>query len=291
MKYEYSWSLRRHNIFKKCNRAYYYTYYCSRNGWEYSSKSEEKAAYSRKKFKSHNDLFIIFFLHAIKKTIIFDSFNPKEIKKYYYQQIAQLMRSSKKHLPNLQEEKYICKEVIQGKINADELYDKSRNFINATVSRLFESRLGKSLSQINALAVISGKKESYFHYNGIKIWTFPDLIYREKSRIKILNFRFTDSEYSRYWHFRAGLNKLYIENAMPFLSNLFIDSETHFFKSDNLNTTVYSMSKGELIGIIDNSIGEMLNITSLDTKIEKNIFKKNNNKRICSNCEFNDICN
>lgn len=51
-KNEFSWSKSRHELFKDCERKYYFNYYGSWNGWKYNSDERTKEIYYLKKLQS-----------------------------------------------------------------------------------------------------------------------------------------------------------------------------------------------------------------------------------------------
>ena len=287
-KNSFSWSFSRYNLFRYCERAYYFHYYGSWNGWDTYAPEQIKEAYRLKQLISKE-----LWLNIVLKKSLLNAINSKPLSSRTF--AAEFEHKSHRVLSSditslyseewQNDPKKICIDKIYYKENSiDKITAWIRNKTAVKVKLFRESKLFYELSSLPFPAFLDTNHPLSFTQNNIQIWCSPDLMWTFHGKLNILNLNNGSG-----WSFIAGLNMLYARqnnNHVPssiVCRTAFIDKDSYF--------SVYGIrSPKEIMNIITDSSEEMRSRLTFDKKAYIENFPKTTEQEKCQTCRFKAIC-
>ena len=288
LKNSFSWSFSRYNLFRYCERAYFYHYYGSWNGWDTYAPMDAKEAFKLKHLISKELWLNIILKKSLLNTINSKSFSKTnfaakfkyESHRVFSSEISSLYSEEWKNDP-----KIICiDEIYYKESSLNQVIDWIRNYLSKRINILQQSKLFSEFDGLPYPAFVNTESPLTFTINDIPVWFSPDLIWAHQGKINILNLN-----NSFGWSLLASLNMIYAEqnyNYQPadiVCHSLFIDQDSSF--------SVYAVrSKKEVIEIITDSSKEMRSRLTFDQKAYIENFSKTIKQKKCRTCCFREIC-
>jgi len=287
LKSEFSWSISRHNIFEYCERAYYFHYYGSWNGWTQYSDDLSIQLFKLKHLQT-KELWLIHiicnsFKMAIAKQIVPDFSNIKKyVIKFILKDISSLKIKNWMDDPkqiNLFSTYYEYADIDSIKTWALNNYF-SHLHTNKTLNTLLKIPLTMQKCHDNNF--------KYFKINKLKIWLNPLSIYSYNKKLIAFNFNFDLSDSSN-WSLSTALSELYIlVHWKPKINDIVTPT---LFVKENRNYTVYAKRNlKEVIQIVNKSTLKMKSRLSYTQKAYIDNFDKTTDQKKCHTCRFKEAC-
>ena len=292
----FSWSLSRYNLFNFCERAYYFHYYGSWNGWDKHATPEAKNAF-RLKHLTTKELW----LNTILKKALHETVNngPKDLpSKIFVQNSKKILSLDIRSLYAKEwqdDPKKVCiKEIYYNEVDLNAAISWIKDNLNNKVEMLQHSKLFSELSKLPYSAFATTNQPLSFTLDNIPVWISPDLIWDFQGKKHFLNL-----DNSSNWPFKAGLNVLYAAQKWKYPTKKII-CHTMFFDNSQTNQTsqtpptkhncfsVYAVrSPKEIKNIIADSSKEMQSRLTFNKKAYIKNFSKTNDSEKCKICKFN----
>ena len=294
-KNEFSWSVSRDDIFRKCHRMYYFQYYGSWGGWEIDADDRIRMIYILKQLQNRQMWAGSKVHECIENTL-------NEIKAGIRISIEQkiettldLMRKeflcskNKKYLTDpktctLFEHEYdLAVPETEWKSNADNVVECLKLFFNSEVY--------KGILKLTENQWLEMEQFSYFFFNDAKIYAVLDFAFRRNDKIIIYDWK-TGKEDTEKDRFQLACYGLFAIQKWDIKSENVI--LTDYFLS-NGKQNEYNFKNFELDPIQDkikNSIVEMkykLDDPQKNTAIE-NSFAFTENEQLCKYCNYYKAC-
>ena len=299
IKNELSWSFSRQQLFNRCQRAYFYHYYQSFGGWEYSAPLEAKQAYLLKNIISIDQ----WIGQVVHKTIeeILNNFKinrewlpfekAKEIardllSRGWRQSTQRKWQQDIKNNLNLFEH-YYKSEISQEK--TEEIKEK----VFTSIKEFLNSELPSSISTSDTPYWLKQQDRiPHFFWQGIKIWTNFDFGLEETHRNRILIYDFkTGKKENGDLQFLSYALYALEEKQYP-LENISVNPVYLYptFYCDKVQLTSQKIEGFK--NYLQKSYKEMQRLHNEvyqnNASMEK--FAKTKNQSICKYCVFREIC-
>ena len=290
LRQDFSWSLFQHNIFDYCERAYYYHYHGSWNGWDKYASQEAQASFRLKHLKTKE-----FWLKSILKRSIIHTIGQRKSSTSLF--AIELKRQSQKiltsELRNIYSEawkedpKQICfDKVYYAKENVNDIIVWAKNQIQQYIVSLQNSKLIKKLSIIPYPAFVNTEQPLFFYIDTLKVWCSPDLMWKYYGKSNILNFNIHNNN---NWALSAGINILFSSkiNNKPYSETI---HHTVFFDKMNCFEVYGIKHPNEVKKIIIESANQIYSRLSYNHKAYIDNFPKTSETEKCLQCSFREIC-
>jgi hypothetical protein len=294
---EFSWSKSRDEIFQTCPRQYYYNYYAYWGGWEKNAPKRARQIYILKNLKNrfmwaggkvHN--CIKHTLRNLQRGIAI--LDADEIISITLGQMREEFRSSRekrfhkypKTCALFEHEYELDISDNQWKTIADDVEKCLRTFYSSKVFARLRELLQEDWLEIEDF--------SSFFLDGVKIWAVIDCSFRTEEGVTIIDWktgRGTNSDLSLQLSCYAmyGVKKWGIrpEDIKLVEYNLLSNQSADFF-----------VTTGEIDNVKTYIRGSVADMQSLLVDVENNVpkeeefFKKVEDERIRSRCNFRKIC-
>ncbi len=287
LKHEFSWSHSRYRHFKRCRLFYYYHYYASWGGWDQYANERSRQIYLLKNLKTINSWIEGIFRKQLLESIQNGHNDYKQIQRKAFavlkRDICELRNFSWKE----DYKKINLFELYYGFLTLKEIELKSERQLAVIFANFADSSIFCAVSEIPYLNLKKFKRPVSFEYDGIKVWTSPDLIWEDKGEIKILNFFMKDPLLSGDWAFKTGVDAIFAEICWPGRK---IEAASVFFHQKEFPFVYSSRNRKEIKAIIRESSNEMLELSKLDTEIKEESFKPTENNCYCESCVYKELC-
>lgn len=276
----FSWSLARGNLFNFCERAYYFHYYASWNGWNRYAPQESRDAFRLKHLRSKEQWRATIFKKALINTISDKNNLSTNCQKILSHDISSLHQEEWKYDP-----KRLCIKGIYYEDNSlDEIISWAKENIHKKVAIFQNSKPFVELTKIPYSAYYDTSKPLSFKLNDIQVWCSPDLIWDFQGEKHIMNLEKTD-----HWSLRAGLNILYADQISKLPLNKIL-CHTLFFDESSCYSVYGIRSPREIEKIITVNSKEMLSRLTIDQKAYPENFTRSSDSNKCKHCSFREIC-
>jgi hypothetical protein len=283
---KFSWSPARYNLFNFCEKAYYFRYYESWNGWDTYAPQEAKTAF-RLKHLIPKELWLD---SILKRTLIETiNHNPRSLLSSKFKRNAQKFLSFDIRSLCLKEwkddPKKICiREIYYNESSTEKIISRCKDEINKESVMLQNSKLFQELSKLPYSAFHITHKPLSFMIDNIPIWCSPDLTWDFLGKKHFLSLNKSNN-----WALKAGLNVLYAEQKWRYPSKNII-CHTVFMDEDNCFSVYAVKSPKEIKKIILKSSREMQTRLTFSSKAYIENFPKTSNSEKCKTCSFKKIC-
>ncbi|MCP4180390.1 MAG: hypothetical protein GY756_21725 [bacterium] len=287
---EFSWSVSRYNLFNYCERAYYFHYYGSWNGWVKYSDDLSIQLFKLKHMKTKelwlNNIICNSFKMATTKQIPSDVIS---IKRYSIKLILRDISSLR--IKNwLDDPKQINLFSTYYKYtNPDSIKIWALEKINNYFSHIQTNKvLGALLKTPLTMQKNHDKEFKYFKIKNLKVWINSISIYLNNNKFISVNIN-SDLSNNNNWPLSSALSALYILSTWkPKINNII--AQTIFIKQ-NKNYTVYSRRNlKETLGIICKSSQKMKSRLNYKQKAYIDNFNKTTDQKKCHTCFFKEAC-
>lgn len=301
VKIDFSWSYSRFRLFKTCERAYYYRYYGSWEGWDNYAGERTKLLYRLKNLRFLRSWTDEILRETIKSVFINSrsgnmDFNLQNLKNSalchlrneWVDAISGAWKTDPKKL-NLFEIHY-----PDSNRTKDSLLDEARTTLLRHLVKFTESKIFLEIRDIPYLMVREVETPDFFLFNGIKVWVSPHFLWLEKGNANILNIctgRHEGPQTGGEWEFLMGLCLLFAEQKLRIPKSQIV-GRTVFLNGDESDLSrVYSPHNlNEICTIIEGSSRKMLNRISSGVSISESLFPASPSPSKCQNCEFHSAC-
>ena len=301
---KFSWSYSRHALFQFCERAYYFNYYGSWNGWDTYAPDHTRLLYHLKNLTSKE----LWFANSIRKSFTHTLNISKELnaQSFYLEFKNHIYRSLKYNLSSLLREEWkndpkcLCiNEVYYQKISIRELEHWIKSELLNKLDAIQKSKIIDEILNIPYSAFINSREILSFDFFGFPVWCSPFLTWMNKGKVHFLNFKFineynnlsaTTDYYRRIsWAMLMGLNCLFAKQHWALGYNRII-CKTLFVDNSNSYTVYGHRSPKEIENIILDSSRLMKSKLTCDEKAYTENFPETDTKEKCQNCSFFQVC-
>ncbi|MGL4773280.1 MAG: PD-(D/E)XK nuclease family protein [Clostridium sp.] len=186
---EKAWSISRMKVIKSCLREYYYQYYASHNGWDYSSSYESKIAWRLKKLTNIWMLFGNKLHEGFKGTINFRDkktavkIDNEYVKSYVRKGLNKVVKGSIHKFSSGEWDEYPNGEMLQEYYYGDKLeactIDEVKQRIEICVENFFNSKTYRDIFSKEEVKVLENDENTfnYFEEQGLKVFALIDTLY------------------------------------------------------------------------------------------------------------------
>lgn len=296
---QWSWSFSRNQMFVSCPRRYYYNYYGSHNGWEFSAPPSAALAYRLKKLTS---LYLVVgdALHKSAEQIVervvagHDVPSVDFVEQEVRRQLRRVWISSQKDQdlfikrPNRVD---MLHEFYYGMEISEKTIEKINERVTRVSEALVQSEVWKELSKPGA-ELISCEQFDTFPINDTPVYAVPDVLYKTSSGQWIIVDWKTGEEiednkeqvalYALYVMKKHGVKAESIIARLEYLS-LGIGKELTF-------------SSNELEAVQEGAIKSMEKMQKLlidsdeNRPMDKESFILTEQKSLCPWCNYYELC-
>lgn len=295
-KNEFSWSVSRDDIFRKCHRMYYFQYYGSWGGWEIDADDRTRMIYILKKLQNRQMWAGKKVHECIENTIktIKDGHKSVNVGHSINKTLDTMRREfrsskNKNYLADpktcaLFEHEYdlACPET-EWKSNADNVVECLKLFFNSDVYM--------EILKLTENQWLEMEQFPYFYFNDVKIYAVLDLAFRRNDKIIIYDWKTgkEDAERDRFQLACYGLFAIQKWDIKP-ENVILID---YFLSNGKKNEFRFvDFESDQIQDYILNSIDEMKKMLE-DT--EENIAREDNfpftdNEQASRYCNYSKIC-
>jgi len=292
---EWSWSLSRHRIFKKCLRKYYYQYYKSHNGWEWDAPEQNKKVYRLKKLQTI-DSILGNSIHHLMHRMVHDGFPLKRdvLNKKIKKALNDAVRESQnipawevnpsKH--TMLQEVYYNDKLSERKIA--KIKYKKKQILNY----LLNTELVANIKNSYFIKSFDTSTFENFDFNGTKVYAIPDLIHKKTndSIPKIIDWKTGKIKNSNVDQLK--LYAYYYFNEYDYQG--IIDTSFIYLYEQNREDYQFDEAiKDEVEAKMKSSIKKMqkyLKEAKWNMPKEKAVFEKRKYDKLCSFCKFRELC-
>lgn len=295
-KIDFSWSVSRDDIFRKCPRMYYFQYYGSRGGWEADADEKTRMIYILKQLQSRqmwagnkmHECIAVF----IKKTQEgHRSINVNQVIDKTLNIMRQEFRSSRKkeYLKNpklcaLFEHEY---EIALPKTE----WKNIANHVAECLKLFFNSEVYKEILHISDNQWLELEQFDHFYLNNEKIYAAPDFAFNRDDEIIIYDWKTGREEpvRDRFQLACYGMFAIQKWNVKPENVKLV----NFFLSTGKLNE--YKLIDFNLDQIQKNIWSSIVEMQDMLDDLQENIareerFPFSQNEQICHYCNYNKIC-
>jgi hypothetical protein len=292
---EFSWSVSRDAVFRKCRRKYFYQYYGSWGGWSLDAADKTRAIYVLKQLKNRQmwagtkvHEAIAMSLKSLQNGVRIDENELIEdtlslMRAEFKSSLAKMFLIEPKTCALFEHEYEVPVSDREWKINADHVVECLKHFFDSTVFR--------EILQLTPDQWLEVEEFSSFYYRGFKIYSVFDFACRKNEEIYIYDWKTGKDEYDKH-------------NLQLFCYGLFATSkwdvipaqvQLREFNLSSGNMNELSLAEFDLDGIhkqILNSIEDMLNCLEdrqTNLAVEER-FDLSENRKICERCNYVRIC-
>jgi hypothetical protein len=294
-----SWSYYRHNIFKYCERKYFYHCFAATNGWKTTSTKKEQKLYLLKQITPYKLWIENLIVKNIKKTFLLsNTITPNEFTKSFQQALYKEFLSNKHKICTSFEKDMpkhpIIKEIFIDKIPKKTVLSLAEKHLELLNSIIMDSKLIRQFNKIPFQAKQNTSTPLYFYLDNIKVWTAPHLSWFINGKIFSLNFYFStklSNLINGNWDTIAGINSLYWQRKPHAYINKIenINIFTNYLNK-KISTVYGGINPTKAIKIIKDSHRIIKSrLTTTQKEYEKN-YSKTKDKNNCSNCNFKEFC-
>lgn len=303
IKRDFSWSYSRFRLFKTCERAYYYRYYGSWEGWDDYADEHARLLYRLKNLRFMRS-WIDEVLRTAIKSVFIDSksgnmdFNLQNLQRSALRRlrnewgdaVSGAWKTDPKKL-NLFEIYYADSDPSRRK---ESLLEEATNTLLGYLVKFTESKIFPEIKDVSYLMVREFETPDFFLFKGITVWVSPDLLWLEKGNANIVNIHTGNSEYPQIgedWEFQMGLCLLFAEQKLRIPRDRIIGRTVFLNDGENDLSPIYnSHNLVEICAVIEESSLEMLKRVSMGNSISESLFPGNPSPSKCQICEFHTAC-
>ena len=271
-KNEFSWSVSRCDIFRKCHRMYYYQYYSSWGGWDIEADNRTRMIYILKQLQNRQ-MWAGTKVHECIENVIkeIQEGSKKTDTSKKIEETLDLMRKefvsskNKKYLKNpkscaLFEHEY-------GLEVSDEEWQYNADNVVECLKQFFNSDVYEEISQLSNNQWLELEKFPFFYLEEFKIYAVLDFAFRRNEEIIIFDWK-TGNENPEKDKFQLAcyglfsIHKWNIESAKVKLVDFYLskDNQNEFsledFKIDEIQDRIMN-SIYEMIDLLDNAQGNI----------------------------------
>ena len=295
-KNEFSWSKSRDEIFRECQRKYYYGKYGFWDGWNFNANPDIREVYILKQLKSRY-MWKGEVVHHIVSEIIKDldeeRHHPLD---YYLSSLKTRMRNDYRMSANRRYRQYPKKTVglFEHEYNivvSDEEWLKLYESAESCIKNFFNSSFYQSCHNKNTAIVLQNEKTEKFTFDNTTIWVKLDLVLKENSEVTIIDWktgRFPDNDFS----IQLGCYCLYAMQKWDLTSDKISAIEANLNILQNITYKIDEDMLNRVQSYMKNSISSMKKLL-YDPKnniARKEDFNCTDNEKACRMCNFKKIC-
>ncbi|HHT90489.1 MAG: PD-(D/E)XK nuclease family protein [Bacillota bacterium] len=296
---EWSWSISRQQTFASCQRRYYYHYYGSHNGWEFSAEHEAALAYRLKKL---TNLYMVLgdALHKSAQQIVEGIARGRavpraeQVEEEIRRQLRRVWRSSRDERdlfvrrPNRVD---MLREFYYQMAVSDTTLEKINQRIGEVSKALVASGVWGELA-LQGTQLVACEQFDTFLLDQTPVYAVPDLLYKSPDGVWIIVDWKTGDEaednrdqvalYALYVHEKHGVPPEWIRARLEYLS-LNLQSEMQF-STDDLRA-VAARARASM-----KEMQELLADPSQNAPKSKDAFALTDSREQCPWCSFYELC-
>lgn len=295
-KNEFSWSISRDDIFRKCHRMYYFQYYGSWGGWDTEADDRTRMIYILKQLQNRHVWAGNMVHECIENTIKtikdgHESLNMTHSIDETLARMRQEFRSSKNKTYLVNPKTCALYEHEYDLAIPETEWKHMANHVEECLKQFFNSAVYKEILQISKNQWLELEQFPYFYWNDVKIYASLDFAFRRDDEIIIYDWKTGREEpnkdkfqlacYGLFAVQKWGSKAKNVKLIDYFLSNgkqneyRFVD-----FRLDQINDYIL------------NSIDEMKRLLDdpQDNIAREDFFPFTDNEPTCQYCNYSKIC-
>ena len=301
----FTWSFSADEAFNTCRRKRYWGKYEMWNGWSKSAPEIKRKAYMMTKIQNRYSIqgvaaedSIMWVLKEFQKgntptaEEAYEAVAKPYLNKCWKESRDQLWRSSPKKCCNLQEHYYGSDDVsadwIKGTIET--VKRCINNFIDQIYPRLSHVTIE---NEVHVDTVQNASEPEHFRYEGIKIYSIPDYVYKENGKLHIVDWK--SGKMKPEHRYQLGIYGLWGCEVHGYKPEDIILSLEYLSLNERIELPFSDEYRQEILQVIGTSVGEMSEYLK-DMDREKNIpipreeWELAENTYVCKFCNFFELC-
>lgn len=298
---ELTWSVSRDQLFRECQRAYYYQYYGSWGGWEIDAPEQTRKLYVLKNMKT-----LVLWAGNIVHETIAEALNRYAHKNSPVKSAELQARARQKLRAGWTQS--VTREWLETpkKTNIHELYYGNGKSLPAEQTDRVKDRVygalaafadSDTLREILTIPYMSWKpvdKLDSFSLNGLKVWCAIDFAYVDPAGdLRILDWK-TGAENREALQTQLGCYALYA--AEKWFSPLEAVKLFGVFLNENARTSEYRASPEVIVNVQERILAgaAAMRVQLADVRanrpLEEDAFPVCDNERVCRYCNYREVC-
>jgi len=296
LKNEFSWSVSRDDLFKKCRRMYYFQYYGSWGGWEREADDKTRMIYILKHLQSRQMWAGSKVHECIENTLTEIKTSIKRIN--IEQKIETTLDLMRKEFLSSKNKKYLTNpktcalfEHEYGLDVSEKEWRSNADNVAECLKQFFNSDVFKEISQLLDNQWLKLEQFPFFYLEDTKIYAALDFAFREDDGLIIYDWK-TGNENPEKDKFQLACYGLFavqkwnVEPKNVKLIDFFLSTgKQNEFQLRNLNLD-------QIENCILTSIDKMENLLEdpIENTAKEEDFSLTNNKKICNYCNYKKMC-
>jgi hypothetical protein len=295
-KNDFSWSVSRDDIFKKCRRMYYYQYYGYWGGWDFAADKRTRTIYILKQLQNRQMWAGNKVHECIKNTLNEIKIGVEKID--FEQKLYTTLNLMRKEFLSSKNKKYLSdpkscalyEHEYELDVSQEEWQSNADNVVEC-LKQFFNSDIYKTISQLSDNQWIELEQLSHFYLENFKIYAVLDFAYRRNDEIIIYDWK-TGREDPEKDKLQLSCYGLFVIHKWNTKADRLKLVDFFLMSGTKAEFTFADFNIDEIQRQIENSIDEMIDM--LDDP-QKNIatedcFPYTRKEYICSYCNFKKIC-
>ncbi len=304
IKREFSWSPLSCKLFSSCERAYFYYYHGSWNGWDRYADERTRQLYRLKNLKNI-DSWTNSVIKKSLREVVLNSGRTASGCGRFVDMVLHLFRTEWNDFVRGEwrddpKKLNLSEFSISGtNCNCGELKDKAESMLCRKVSSLTGNRQFCEIFDLPYLGFMDFCSPDSFLSDGIKVWVAPDLIWIKDEMTYVLNIDSGKSADS-WWALRSGVNILYLLKKLTGIDSRCGESgawrkkiiPVTFFSGNGTRISSHTSAcrnLKEIKNIIRESSAEILSRSNTGTSFEEENFVCSSSSA-CMECVFRNVC-
>jgi len=292
-KQPFSWSFFRHNLFKKCKRAYFFHYYGSQDGWDEYADPRSRQIHKLKSIKTIDMWLEDVFTRSIRELFITPHSTSDHI------EAAKQLKEIIRKLINAEHREYSAHEWDDDHrtLNLFETYyeqdteettvrGRALEKLYRTADKFSRCELFKELCAVKYFQWKTFTPPIYAYVDRKQVWAAPALIWHDRESYNVLNIRLTHP--SDEYPLSLGISAIYLAQraGVPYdrvqCRKLFINDQVEIL-SGHCEIQVLQQ-------LITDTSAEMLALMSDEGYAIESNFSCTERPEQCNRCNFKEVC-
>lgn len=303
---EFSWSLFRHELFRKCRRAYFIRYYLSQGGWDAFSNMIAREAYFTK-YLMPLDQWIARTIHesilgALRKvSAALGSKRKSRDFNFYLLRFISKATADLEYSLKTREYRYDAKlpAILEHHLGVGDYADYVKicraavAALSSAYAFLIRSELLREIAAMDILDLRTDEKFLRIDYKGFPVWLAPGLIFFRQGTVCALDCVARESIEEEPPEVRmkriamlGSIFAMYRDQKYPAYPTF----HSVYSLSNGSATLLMNLHGGDPRPLIDASSSEMLCLIRYDGTVDPDRFPCTENKSACELCQYQTAC-
>ncbi|NOY74758.1 MAG: hypothetical protein GXP32_03080 [Kiritimatiellaeota bacterium] len=278
-------------MFHQCTRAYYHNYYGSWGGWRADADEYAAKTHRLKKLRSIESFVARILRDSLAITFLERKPPPEKLLAearghalaFVGGNINARHHNDSQHIGDQPD----FVECFYGGMTGRDIQAVATSNLKALFANLADGFFSRIAGSIPYLDFVQFRKPVSFMFEGVKIWTAPDFLWRSSGELVGLNVFTYNPVFKGAWARKSRVDAMFAESLspdhLPRVTSLF----SHVPRFPVLD---YRSTRKEMETLIKNDVDDMLAITKLDTDVREEAFEMVDDPIVCGACRFQELC-